>query len=524
MQSIVDNIFNKTMNQGSDSFVVENIAGAQNVNVKRKIDQNLSSSGHKLKKLKTLGISISNPIENNLNNITSSDSDVKTSKLPFGLDISRQTSSTPPPPKFQREDIVNLLKQDKASSPTDIENNPAAPNVNSNKIPKVDIKNLNVEHYNNMAKTKKQVDSLETLDKKSGKGVTVSKISIQSPSNNQIKENGTEAEPAKINSNSSSSENQCTQCGKSSAHIVAIIKQVNELENRLMTDLNQKEDAFKTEKESWKVRENELMEALATRDDSKEIEKIRAELKRTNEVLDLKKTEKQEQAMKIVEMQELNDELSDKYDRVQKELEHLKNLPKNKTEAGDSDKVENLDRKFLIDNINNLEDKVKQKEDFIAGQAKTIVALELDMCEKDDLINSLKSDLDLKEKDILMQEEGLLELQEKIEENEKEIQSKHKIIFDIQEKEVSILNIINEKEECENKYSKVQDLNDTLKQENKDLITENEDLKQWKDIEVEKLRSSLKLRLKNMIEKNLAKDNLYKQKISSLENLIKQKG
>ena len=51
------------------------------------------------------------------------------------------------------------------------------------------------------------------------------------------------------------------------------------------------------------------------------------------------------------------------------------------------------------------------------------------------------------------------------------------------------------KKKSENKYSKIQDYNDTLKQENKDLNTENKDLKYWK---VVKLRSSLNLRLKNI--------------------------
>ena len=265
---------------------------------------------------------------------------------------------------------------------------------------------------------------------------------------------------------------------------------------------------------------------------------------------------------------------------MQNDLENFKNLPNIKTEPGELGKVESLDRQFLIDNINNLEDKRRQKEDFIAVQAKAIVALELDICEKDDLINSLKSDLDLKEKDSMIQKKGLLQIKEKnemlkfaeqrekelkerieqkekelqenmketskelnknVEENEKEIRSKDKIIFDlklkatesedqlinlknnIKEKEVAISKIMNEREEYENKYSKVQDFSDTLKQENEYLNTENKDLKHWKDKEAEKLRSSLKLRLKTMIEKNLAKDNLYKQKIISLENLLNEK-
>ena len=251
--------------------------------IKRKSDENISTSGLKLKKLKTLGLSISKPTPN----------------LPSGLNIVLQTSSIPPPSKFEREAIVEKI---------------SAENAKSDKVPKFDIEKLNIEHCSDMKNVKGEVDSLKILDKKSEKGISVGKNPRLTKSHpaDQMKETGTKAESGDSNSNSSISNNQCTQCGKSSAHIVAIVKQVNELENRLMTDLNQKEDMFKMEKESWKVREHELMEALAKQDDSKEIEAIKAELKRTNDAMVLKIAENQDLAIKTVELQKLNDEYSEK--------------------------------------------------------------------------------------------------------------------------------------------------------------------------------------------------------------------
>ena len=346
------------------------------------------------------------------------------------------------------------------------------------------------------------------------------------------------------------------------------------LEKKLTTDINKKEELFKIEKEAWKIRETELLKAMGKGDVATENE---IELEKVKKDLEKKTLEKEDQARKIVEMQESNDDLSEKYDKVQREVEHMKNLLNIKEETGHLDKVKNLDKKNLIDNINKLEDKVRKKEDIIATQSESIIALELDVAEKDDLIKSLNSDLISKEKAIMDQEEVLLQLNEKeqmlemaderekelnerieqvekkmvnkneesekelsdtIEENIKEIQNKDKIIFDLEQKaketedqlkdrqiknlkeEESINKITNEKTEWEVKYSKAEELKDKLQKENEDLKNENLNLKSSKESELEKLRNSLKLRLRNMIDKSKSKDNLYQQKIAELEHKI----
>jgi len=272
-----------------------------------------------------------------------------------------------------------------------------------------------------------------------------------------------------------------------SEDIVDLIKKVNTLETQLLSDIHQKEEIFNQEKVAWKVRENQLLE---------------------------------------------------KYEKVQREVVHLKQLPKIKPEPPQSLNEDSLNQQFLLDNINSLEEQINQKEELISAQTKKIESVELDICEKDDLITSLKHDLELKQKEILNKGQVILKLQEekkilelseerenelkkKIDGHIKENQNKDQIIVEIKTKEKEseelikdlqnnilskdelISEIKNEKQEVQYKYEESTNITIDLKRQNEELKADNLDLQQSKEIEAEKLAkvmSNTKKRIYDLVQ------------------------